>query len=127
MTAPVIFVLAGASLETGADMLVTGVLSLLLLAHQCVSAPQVPGDQRWALTHTHLHTHRRYRVWPQVLNMNQDGFSSKFRFPVGLGIFCLSFVVYLVNQSDNMMCSPPDSIQPSASTEGLALCRSDAT
>ncbi|XP_064783659.1 cell growth regulator with EF hand domain protein 1-like isoform X3 [Oncorhynchus masou masou] len=27
-------------------MLVTGVLSLLLLAHQCVSAPQVPGDQR---------------------------------------------------------------------------------
>uniref|UniRef100_A0AAZ3R1H7 Cell growth regulator with EF hand domain protein 1 n=1 Tax=Oncorhynchus tshawytscha TaxID=74940 RepID=A0AAZ3R1H7_ONCTS len=37
---------SGASLETGADMLVTGVLSLLLLAHQCVSAPQVPGDQR---------------------------------------------------------------------------------
>ncbi|KAM9433939.1 cell growth regulator with EF hand domain protein 1-like isoform 1-T1 [Salvelinus alpinus] len=35
-----------ASLETGADMLVTGVLFLLLLAHQCVSAPQVPGDQR---------------------------------------------------------------------------------
>ncbi|XP_029585275.1 cell growth regulator with EF hand domain protein 1 [Salmo trutta] len=37
---------SGASLETGADMLVTGLLSLLLLAHQCVSAPQVPGDQR---------------------------------------------------------------------------------
>ncbi|XP_029507183.1 cell growth regulator with EF hand domain protein 1-like isoform X2 [Oncorhynchus nerka] len=36
----------GASLESGADMLVTGMLSLLLLAHQCVSAPQVPEDQR---------------------------------------------------------------------------------
>uniref|UniRef100_A0A4W5QRT5 Cell growth regulator with EF-hand domain 1 n=1 Tax=Hucho hucho TaxID=62062 RepID=A0A4W5QRT5_9TELE len=33
----------GASLESGADMLVTGMLSLLLVAHQCVSAPQ---DQR---------------------------------------------------------------------------------
>ncbi|XP_021441037.2 cell growth regulator with EF hand domain protein 1 [Oncorhynchus mykiss] len=36
----------GASLESGADMLVTGMLCLLLLAHQCVSAPQVPEDQR---------------------------------------------------------------------------------
>lgn len=107
MTAPVIFVLAGASLETGADMLVTGVLSLLLLAHQCVSAPQVPGDQRWALTHTHT---------SKVFNMNLDGFSSRFRFPVGLGIFCLP-----------LFCCAPDTIQPSVSTEGLALCRSDAT
>ncbi|XP_014066991.1 cell growth regulator with EF hand domain protein 1 [Salmo salar] len=35
-----------ASIESGADMLVTGILSLLLLANQCVSAPQVPGNQR---------------------------------------------------------------------------------
>ncbi|KAK6307582.1 hypothetical protein J4Q44_G00227300 [Coregonus suidteri] len=32
--------------ESGADMLVTCVLSLLLLVHKCVSAPQVPGDER---------------------------------------------------------------------------------
>ncbi|CAB1335573.1 unnamed protein product [Coregonus sp. 'balchen'] len=36
----------GASLESGADVLVTGMLSLLLFAHQCVSEPQVPEDQR---------------------------------------------------------------------------------
>lgn len=46
MIATLLVALAGASLESGADMLVTGMLSLLLLAHQCVSAPQVPEDHR---------------------------------------------------------------------------------
>lgn len=46
MIATLLVALADASIESGADMLVTGILSLLLLANQCVSAPQVPGNQR---------------------------------------------------------------------------------